>query len=104
MMVDLNQLLGLILYITAIILVIVSISFINLASFLVVGIKLIKTLKKVDNVIDDVNEKMDKVDGVFDIIDKTADYASGISDKIISGISSFIGLLLRKKKGKSDDE
>ena len=95
MMVDLNQLLGLILYITAIILVIV---------FIAVGIKLIKTLKKVDNVIDDVNEKMDKVDGVFDIIDKTADYASGISDKIISGISSFIGLLLGKKKGKSDDE
>ena len=69
-----------------------------------IKLKLIKTLKKVDNVIDDVNEKMDKVDGVFDIIDKTADYASGISDKIISGISSFVGLLLGKKKGKDNDE
>ena len=95
MMVDLNELLGLVLYMFSIILVIV---------FIVLGIKLIKTLKKVDAVIDDVNEKMDKVDGVFDIIDKTADYASGISDKIISGISSFVGLLLGKKKGKSDDE
>ena len=47
---------------------------------------------------------MEKVDGVFDIIDKTADYASGISDKIISGISSFVGLLLGKKKGRNDDE
>ena len=95
MMVDLNQLLGLILYITAIILVIV---------FIVVGIKLIKTLKKVDEVIDDVNVKMNKVDGVFNIIDKAADYTSTISDKVIGGISKFINLLIFKKKGNDDDE
>ena len=95
MMVDLNELLGLVLYIFCIILVIV---------FIVLGIRLIKTLKKVDNVIDDVNDKMDKVNGVFDIIDKTTDYASSISDKIISGITGFISTLLRKKKGNDDNE
>lgn len=95
MMINLNELLGLILYISCIILVIV---------FIVVGIKLIKTLKKVDNVIEDVNEKIDKVEGVFDIIDKTTDYASSIGDKIISGISNFISALLRKRKGNDEDE
>lgn len=95
MTVDLNELLGLVLYICSTILVIV---------FIVVGIRLIKTLKKVDNVIDDVNEKMDKVDGVFNIIDKTTDYASSVSDKIINAISGFINNLLRKKRGNDDDE
>lgn len=95
MMVDLNELLIVFLYISCIILVIV---------FIVLGIKLIKTLKKVDNVIDDVNGKMSKVDGVFDIIDKTTDYASSISDKIIGAISGFINVLLRKKKGNDEDE
>ena len=95
MIIDLNQFLGLILYICLIVLVIV---------FIVLGIRLIKTLNKVDSVIDDVNGKMNKVNGVFDIIDKTTDYASTISDKIIGAISSFVNLLLRKKKGNDDNE
>ena len=71
--------------------------------FIILGIQLIKTLKKVDGVIDDVNTKISKVNGVFDIIDKTTDYASSISDKVISAISGFINILLRKKKGTDKD-
>ena len=47
---------------------------------------------------------MNKVDGVFNIIDKTTDYASSISDKIISAIFGVVGGLLKKKKGNDDDE
>ena len=57
-----------------------------------------------DEVIDDVNGKMDKVNGVFDIIDKTTDYASTISDKIIGTLSKFINSVFLKKKGKEEDE
>lgn len=95
MTIDLFKFLQLILYIDLIVLVII---------FIIVGIKLIRTLKKVDNVIDDVNGKINKVNGVFDIIDKTADYASTISDKIIGTISSFFNLLFKKKKGNDEDE
>ena len=95
MTVDINELLGIILYIVLIILVII---------FIVLGIKLIRTLNKVDKVIDDVNVKMSKVDGVFDIIDKTTNYATSISDKIFGGISSFINVLFRRKKGNDEDE
>ena len=95
MMINLYDFLQLILYISLIILVIV---------WMVLGIKLIKSLKKVDIIIDDVNKKINKVDGVFNIIDKTTDYASCISDKIISGISNFISGKLKKKKGNDEDE
>lgn len=95
MTIDLNEFLVILLYVSLIVLVIICI---------ILGINLIKTLKKVDKVIDDVNGKMSKVNGVFDIIDKTTDYASSISDKIIGAISSFVSVLLRKKKGKDEDE
>ena len=94
MMVNVNDLLSLFIYAALLTLIII---------FIILGIKLIRTLKKVDNVIDDVNVKMTKVNGVFDIIDKTTDYAANISDKVISVISNFINVLLRKKKGNDKD-
>ena len=93
-MINVNDLLNLFIYIALLTLIII---------FIILGIKLIRTLKKVDNVIDDVNVKMTKVNGVFDIIDKTTDYAANISDKVISVISNFINVLLRKKKGNDKD-
>ena len=95
MLVNLNELLTLILFVLLIVLVII---------FIALGIKLIRTLKKVDEVIDDVNGKMNKVNGVFEIIDRTTDYASSISDKIINALSNFVSVLFRKKKGNDDDE
>ena len=95
MTIDLLQFLQFILYVDLIILVII---------FIILGIKLIRTLKKVDNVIDDGEAKIKKVNGVFDIIDKTADYTSTISDKIIGAVSSFINVLFKKKRGNDEDE
>lgn len=95
MTVNLNDALVLVLILALIILVVI---------FMILGIKLIKTLKKVDEVIDDVNGKMNKVNGVFEIIDKTTDYASTISDKIIGTLSNFVNSLFKKKKGKDEDE
>lgn len=95
MIVDLNELLTVILYLSLIVLVIV---------FIVLGIKLMHTLKKVDIVLDDVNNKMAKVDGVFNIIDMTTDYAASIGDKIIGTISNIVNTLIGRKKGNDEDE
>ena len=95
MMINITEFLGILLYVSLIVLVIICI---------ILGINLIKTFKKIDKVIDDVDGKMKKVNGVFDIIDKTTDYASSISDKIIGTIANFVGTLLRKKKGNDEDE
>ena len=95
MMINITEFLGILLYVSLIVLVIICI---------ILGINLIKTFKKIDKVIDDVDGKMKKVNGVFDIIDKTTDYASSISDKVIGAITSFVGALLRKKKGNDEDE
>lgn len=65
--------------------------------FIVLGIRLIKTLAKLNKLIDDVQKKMHKADNVFNLIDKVADCTSNISDKIISGIFNLINGLFKKK-------
>lgn len=94
-MIDIEVALRACLYVALIILVII---------FIILGIRLIKTLKKVDGILDDVDEKMDKVNGVFDIIDKTTDIAVGISDKVVNKISKLIEGIFRRKKGNDLDE
>lgn len=95
MIIDVNTVLPVLLYFCLLILVIV---------FILLGIKLIRILTKVDLVLDDVNRKMNQVDGVFEMIDKTTDYASSISDRIIDMIAGLIGGIFRKKKGKDENE
>ena len=95
MTVDLNELLTIVLYLALIVLVIILI---------VLGIKFIKTLKKVDIVLDNLNGKLDSLEGVFNIIDKTSSYATSIGDKIMGSISNFLNVLIGRKKGNDEDE
>ena len=43
---------------------------------IILCLKVIGTLKKVDKVVDDVENKVGKLDGVFSIIDKSTDAVS----------------------------
>ncbi len=94
-MIDLNEALPILLYIVLISLVIFLIVFIH---------RLIKTLDKVNVILDDVSHKLIKVDGLFDLINQTTDYASSISGKVTSALSSAVNFITRKKKGKSDED
>lgn len=94
MTIVLDEMLPCILYVALIIFVIV---------LTILVIKLMKTLKKLDGILLDVDQKMKKVDGVFNLIDTTADFANNISDKIINGISNFVGMIFKKKRGKKDE-
>ena len=95
MMIDFYELLKILLFTLLIVLVIILI---------ILGIRLMRTLKKVDGVIDDVNSKMSSVDGLFNIIDKTTDYASLLSDKMLSALSSLLGFFMKRKKGNDSSE
>lgn len=95
MTIELNDLLLIILYEALIVFVIVLI---------VLGIKLIKTLKKVDIMVDDVNKKLEKLDSTFDIIDGTSDFAVSIGNKLAAIISSILNVFKKDKKGNDIDE
>ena len=96
---ELNQIFPIILYILGAILLVVLI---------VLAFRLMKTLTKLDEVIDDINMKSKKLNGVFDIIDSAADTVSFISDHFANSISNMFsnvfGWMKRRKKRKKEEE
>ena len=73
-----------------------------LVILIVLGIKLIITMNKIENVVDDISNKVDSLNGLFSIIDFTTDKLAMISEKVTNGITLFIDKIF--KKGKVDDE
>ncbi len=83
--------LPIIIYILLIILLVIGI---------ILGIKSISTIKKVEKVVDDVNEKVESLNGLFQIIDFTTDKIVSLTDKVIDGVSSLASKIFFKKKVK----
>lgn len=69
---------------------------------IILGIKLIITMNKIENVVDDINVKVNKLNGIFTIIDLTTDKLALFSDKIIDAISTVVRKIFSKKKRKDD--
>lgn len=90
----LKEIFPVILYGVLIILVIALIVFV---------IRLIKTLSKVDAIVDDLNIKMKKVDGVFNIVDSATGAINSFGDKLNYVISSGINSILSKRKKKKEE-
>ena len=72
--------------------------------FIILGIKLIKTLSRVDKTLDVIDDKLSKTDGIFIVFDKTGSFVDQISDKVILLITNLIGKFMNKKKGNDLDE
>ncbi|MBQ9013629.1 MAG: hypothetical protein IJ094_08780 [Bacilli bacterium] len=72
--------------------------------FIIVGIKLIKTLSKFDKTLDVIEDKLTKTDGVFNIVEKTGSFANEISDKAVLLASNLISKFIKRKKGIDEDE
>lgn len=91
----LNEILPIILYILGSIL---------LGILIVLGIKLINVMNKMEQVVDDINTKVSSLNGVFSIIDATTDKLSLLSDRMVDGISLVIRKLFAKKKKKDKEK
>ncbi len=89
-----NDVLPVILYILGSILLVVLI---------ILGIKLINTMNKIQVVVDDINKKVDSLDGLFSIIDMTTDKLALLSDRMVDGITYVIKKLFKPKKRKEED-
>ena len=66
---------------------------------IILGIKAIRTVDKVEKVVDDVNEKVQSLNGFFHIIDFTTDKIVSFTDHIVDGIA-LIGSKLFSRKNK----
>lgn len=91
----LNEILPIILYLLGSIL---------LGILIVLGIKLINVMNKMEKVVDDINTKVSSLNGVFSIIDATTDKLALLSDRMVDGISLIIRKLFAKKNKKSKEK
>jgi len=67
---------------------------------IVIGLKTIKTLDKLDRVVDDVQKKVSSLNGIFSIIDVTTDKLVSFTDKIVDTASNVIKKIFNKKNKK----
>lgn len=91
----LDMLLPILLYIGGVILLVVLI---------IIGIKFIKTMNRVGDIVENVDKKVNSLNGLFNIIDVTTDKLSIITDKTVDLISSFVINLFKKKYNKKKEE
>lgn len=71
---------------------------------IVLAIKCLITLDKVEKVVENVNEKVTALNGLFHIIDSTTDRIVLITDKVVEGITSMVSNLFSSKKTKKKTE
>ena len=72
---------------------------------IVICIKVIKTMNRLEEIVDDVDRKVQSLNGVFRIVDSVADKLSALTEVISDSIILFFrGLFKRKNKNISKEE
>ncbi len=93
-MIFLQEFLPVVIYFLLIILIVVGI---------ILGIKAIQALRKVEEVVDDVNQKVKSLNNFFSIIDFTTDKIVSFSDRLIDLIINGFSKILNKKSKKENN-
>ena len=88
---DIVEFLPILLYLLGITLLIILI---------ILGIKLIHTVDKTNDLLDDAYNKSKSLDGVFDAIDSVTDTLSTVSDTIVGALTSVVGRVFNRGKKK----
>ena len=84
--------------------IIYSLLIILLIIGIILGVRSIQTLNKIDKVVDDVNDKVQTLNGFFNLIDFTTDKIVSITDRVVEGVSGLIGHVFKRGHRKNDEE
>ena len=71
---------------------------------IILGIKLIITMNKIEIVVDDITKKVKSLDGFFSIIDMTTDKLAMLSDRVVDTVSLFIKKFFKRKENEIKNE
>lgn len=75
-----------------------------LVILIILGIKMINTMNKIDVVVDDINKKVKSLDGFFSIIDFTTDKLAMLSDRLVDSVSSLIKRIFKRKEDNNEEK
>ena len=71
---------------------------------IIIGIKLIITMNKVEKVIDNIEGKVNSLNGLFDIIETTSGKIANIYDRVIGFITHIVKKIFIGKKEREDED
>ena len=74
-----------------------------LVVLIILGIKLIITMNKIEVVVDDITKKVKTLDGFFSLVDTTTDKLAMLSDKFVEMTSSLVKKIFRRKEENVDE-
>ena len=74
-----------------------------LVVLIILGIKLIITMNKIEVVVDDITKKVKTLDGFFSLVDTTTDKLTMLSDKFVEMTSSLVKKIFRRKEENVDE-
>ena len=77
---------------------------ISLGAIIVLTVKMINTVDKTNEILDDVNSKIKTLDGLFNAINSTKLAISSIGDKIVDKVFNLVGKIGKKNKKKEEDD
>ena len=76
-----------------------------LVVLIVLSVKLIYTINRINQVLDEVELKISKFDKAFNLVDIVTDNMALVRDKLVDGISYLIRkIFVRKSNRKEEDE
>lgn len=84
-----NEVLPIVLYILGAIL---------LAALIVLTVKLIITINKIEKVVDNITVKVKSLDGVFEVASLVSNKVTFVTDKVVDIISMIIDKIFNKRK------
>ena len=73
-----------------------------LGALIILVIKLIDSVNRVNSILDSVETKMKTVDRAFGAVDRSVDSLSLAADKVVDGVASGISKVFSNKKKKKD--
>lgn len=75
-----------------------------LVILIILGIKLIHTVDKTNEILEDAYNKTKSLNGFFEIIDSATDTLSSISDSIVGVVTTVVNKLFYRNKKKKEEE
>lgn len=70
---------------------------------IILGIKMIGTLTKVEKIVDGINDKIESINPIFHMIDFATDRIANLSDVFVDFFTNFLSKLLNRK-GKEEKD
>ena len=75
-----------------------------LGALIVLVIKVVGSINRINSILDSVERKMKTVDKAFGAVDRIVDSFSMVTDKVVDGIAMGINKVFSHKKKKNKDE